>query len=90
MNKVTLTGMIQINDVFTPAKTQDANDVLFFIGDSANTKEYFHLEKMKDHWKLSTPKGEYILTGSSKKYTTIVNGHIITWCPKKIVGHLSW
>lgn len=90
MNKVTLTGMIQMNDQYIQAKTQDANDILFFVADGPVTKEYFHIEKMKDHWKLNTPKGEYILTGSGNKYTTIVNGHIITWCPKKIVGHLSW
>ena len=90
MATVTLTGMIQMNDEYIQAKTQDANDVLFFIGNAPKTKEYFHIEKYNDHWILSTPKGEYKLTGRGKKYTTIANGHIITWCPKKIVGHLSW
>ena len=90
MATVTLTGMIQVNNEYIQAKAQDSNDVLFFTGDGPVTKEYFHMERMSDHWKLNTPKGEYILTGSGKKYTTIVNGRVITWCPKKIVGHLSW
>ena len=92
MGKVTLTGMIQMNDQFEPAKTQDANDVLFFIGDAPKTKEYFHIEKMKDHWKLNTPKGVYKLTKKSKyQYTVMCPGNkVIIWCPKKIVGHLSW
>ena len=92
MGKVTLTGVIQMNNEYIQAKTQDSKDVLFFIGNYGENKEYFHIEKYKDYWKLNTPKGEYKLTKKSKyQYTVMCPGNkVITWCPKKIVGHLSW
>lgn len=92
MGKVTLTGMIQMNNEYIQAKTQDSEDVLFFIGNYGDKNEYFHMERFNDYWKLSTPNGVYKLTKKTKtKYTVMCPGNkVVTWCPKKIVGHLSW
>ena len=77
------------------ARTQDADEVVCFIGASpeGTVPEYFHVEKISVGYTLTTPKGKYTLLSLVKhnhfKCTTS-NGVTITFVPKKIVADLSF
>ena len=96
MAKVTLVGRVVAEDgSFRDAKTQEAADVLAFVGPNPDgaVPEYFHAEKISDgKYKLTTPKGSYILGKLPGKNTwSVVIGNIrLFLSPKKVVAHLTW
>lgn len=96
MAKVTLVGqVVDLDGSFRAAKTQEASEVLNFIGPnpSGSKPEYFMATQKKDSkWELKTPKGVYILTKcpSGNVWKTKVGNTTIFLSPKKVVVHLSW
>jgi hypothetical protein len=95
MAKVTLVGqVVDASGSFRAAKTQEASEVLNFIGPNPNgsVPEYFMATQKDSKWELKTPKGVYILTKcpSGNTWKTKVGDTTIFLNPKKVVVHLSW
>jgi len=77
------------------ARTQDADEVVCFIGASpeGTIAEYFHVEKAGVGYTLTTPKGKYTLLSLVKRnhYKCVTpTGVEVTFVPKKIVADLSF
>ena len=94
MAKSTLIGFVADAGSFRHAKTQEADQVVYFSGPNpkGDNPAYFHLKKVGEKYHLKTPKGEYWMTkmASSNRWTVEVGGIRIYLSPKKIVAHLSW
>ena len=95
MAKVTLVGqVVDVGGSFRAAKTQEASEVLNFIGPNPDgtRPEYFMATQKGTKWELKTPKGVYILTKcpSGNVWKTKVGNTTIFLSPKKVVVHLSW
>ena len=94
MAKSTLIGFVADAGSFRHAKTQEADQVVYFSGPNpkGDNPAYFRLEKAGEKYRLTTPKWEYWMTklSSSNRWTVEVGGIRIYLSPKKIVAHLSW
>ena len=94
---IELTGRFYNSDrELVVAKTQDADEVVCFIGASPDgtVPEYFHVQEssLGGIYVLTTRKGEYILGKHAvhNYWHTIVNGIKVHFKPKKIVATLTF